>query len=301
MKKQLFVTLLAIVMLFPLQGAFARAKNDAAKKSLAGNITQNEHINAFRVDKIIGSGVINLEGEPIGTIDDLVIDIDTGNLVYAAIKSGGFMGIGKKLFAVPWQSLTAVPAEGIFIIDQSKAKLEKAASFDANNWPDVGDRRWRAGIYEFYRHHLLSSRNAANPATSPKQKIDLAYPTYPGYAPEPYPYPDVWQNRYGEMFDPKKMETISGEIVRVEFIDGLKLILYTDTKKPVLVALGPAEYFESQQKILKPGERVTVTGSRIIIDDTPFLIATKIKEGNEELRVRDDEGYPIWIGWKQIK
>jgi hypothetical protein len=44
-----------------------------------------------------------------------------------------------------------------------------------------------------------------------------------------------------------------------------------------------------------------VTGSRIILDDTPFLIATKIKEGNEELQVRDNEGHPIWVGWKQIK
>jgi len=301
MKKQLFVTLLAIVMLFPLQGAFAQSKNIAAKKSIVSIMPQGEHINAFRADKIIGSGVINLEGEHIGTIDDLVIDIDTGNLVYAAIQSGGFLGFGEKLFAVPWQSLTAVPAEGIFILDQSKAKLKKAASFDANHWPDVGDRKWRAGIYEFYRHHLPSSRNAVNPATAQKQKRNLIYPTYPGYRSEPYPYPAVWQNRYGDMFDPKKIETVSGEVVRVEFKEGVTLILYSDTKKPVLVALGPAGYFESQQKILKPGDRVTVTGSRIIVDDTPFLIATSIKEGKEELQVRDNEGHPIWIGWKQIK
>jgi len=301
MKKYLFVAFLAIVMLFPSGGIFAQAKSSSAKKDIVRSITENEHINAFRVDKIIGSGVINLEGEPIGTIDDLVIDIDDGSLVYAAIKTGGFLGFGEKRVAVPWQSLTAVPAEGIFIIDQSKAKLKKAESFDANNWPDVGDHKWRAGIHEFYRHHLSSSRNAVNPSTAQKQKRDLAYQPYPGYTPEPYPYPNVWRNRYREMFDPNKIETVSGEIVKVEFDEGLKLILYTDMKKPVLVALGPAGYFESQEKVLKIGDRVTVTGSRIIADETPFMIATKIKEGNEELQVRDNAGHPIWIGWKQIK
>jgi sporulation protein YlmC with PRC-barrel domain len=301
MKKNLFITLLAIVMLFPLQGAFAQAKNSSAKKDIVRNIPEDDHINAFRVDKIIGSGVINLEGEPIGTIDDLVIDIDTGNLLYAAIKSGGFLGFGEKLFAVPWQSLTTVPAEGIFIIDQSKAKLEKASSFDVNNWPDVGDRNWRAGIYEFYRHHRPSPRNAVPVTSTQTQKNHIGYQPFPGYTEQPYFYPSVWQNIYGEMFDPQKIETVTGKIVKVEFDKVMKLIVYTDTKKPVLVALGPTGYFESQENILKPGDKITVTGSRVVVDDTPFMIATKIKEGNEELQVRDNEGHPIWIGWKQSK
>jgi sporulation protein YlmC with PRC-barrel domain len=301
MKKYLLVSFLAIVMLFPLQGAFAQVKNSPAKKDIVRGIPENDHINAFRVDKIIGSGVINLDGEPIGTIDDLVIDIDDGSLVYAAIKTGGFLGFGGKLLAVPWKSLTAVPSEGIFIIDQSKAKLAKASSFDANNWPDVGDRNWRAGIYEFYRHHLPSPRNAVPATSTQKQKSHIGYRPYPGYTEQPDFYPSVWQNIYGKMFDPQKIETITGKIVRVEFDKVMKLIVYTDTKKPVLVALGPTGYFESQEKILKPGDKITVTGSGVVVDDTPFLIATKIKEGNKELQVRDNEGHPIWIGWKQSK
>jgi len=130
------------------------------------------------------------------------------------------------------------------------------------------------------------------------------YPGYQperGYATELHPYPGVWQNFYGEMFDPKKIETVSGEIVRVEYYEESRLIIYTDAKKPVLVALGPTGYLESQPNVLRPGNRVTVTGSRVIVDDTPLLVATKIKEGNEELRLRDNEGHPIWIGWQQIK
>jgi sporulation protein YlmC with PRC-barrel domain len=301
MKKYLFVTLLAIIMFFPPEGVLANAKNSPVLGSNTVSVPEGGHINAFRIDKIIGSAVMNLDGKRIGTINDLVIDIDTGNIMYAVLQFGGFMGFGDKLFAVPWNSLTTVPAEGIFIIDQSKAKLEKAPGFDKNNWPDVGDRTWGAGIYEFYRHHVPKHLASAAPETSPKQKIHRGYLPYREYANEPYPYPSVWQNIYGNLFNPKKIETVSGEIIRVEYYEEARLIIYTDAKKPVLVALGPTGYLDSQPTILRPGTKVTVTGSEAVVDDTPILIAEKIKEGNEELQLRDNEGNPMWIGWKQIK
>jgi sporulation protein YlmC with PRC-barrel domain len=301
MKKYLFVTLLAMVMLFPSQGVFAREKSSPTKMSLAGIPPEGGHLNAFRVDKIIGSKVINLEGQRVGTIDDLVIDIDTGTIGYAVLEFGGIMGFGDKLFAVPWQSLTSVPAEGIFIIDQSKAKLAKAPGFDKNDWPDVGDRSWGAGIYEFYRHQLPRPRIASAAAASRKPEGHRAYRPYPGYETELYPYSSVWQNFYGEIFDPAKIATISGKILKVEYGEGVRLIIYTDAKKPVLVALGPIGYFEGQKRVLKPGDKITVTGSSIIIDDTPLLIATKVRAGKEEMQLRDNQGHPVWMGWKQVQ
>jgi hypothetical protein len=67
------------------------------------------------------------------------------------------------------------------------------------------------------------------------------------------------------------------------------------------IFLGPTGYFESREKVSKPRNRLTVTGSTVVVNDTAFMIANTIKEGNEELQVRDNEGHPIWIGWKQIK
>lgn len=306
MKKYLFltlrvVTLLALVMSFPSAGAFGQVQNASAKNGIARSRPESKHINDFRVNNIIGSAVINLEGKRIGTISDLVIDIDTGNIKYAALEFGGFMGFDDKLFAVPWQSLTAVPAEGIFIIDQSEKKLEKAPGFDKNNWPDVNDKSWGAGIYEFYRHHLPFPVASATPATAEKQQLQNSYETYPSYETEPYPYSSIWGNIYEKLFNPNKIESVTGEILKVEVHDGLRLIIYSDAKKPVLVALGPDEYFEGQEKLLKPGVKISVTGSSVIIDDTPFLIATKIKGGNEELQIRDAKGHPVWMSWQKIE
>lgn len=301
MRKYLLASLLAMVMLFPVQGAWAQAKKSPPQGVIGNTIPESDHINAFRIDKIIGSAVMNLDGKTIGTIDDLVIDIDTGNIMYAVLEFGGFLGLGEKLFAVPWQSLTTVPAEGIFIIAQSKAKLEKAPGFDRNNWPDVGDRTWGAGIYEFYRHHVPKHLTAGAPETAPQEKIHQGYLPYRRHASKPYPYPSVWQNIYGDLFDAGKIETVAGEIVRIENYEETRLIIYTDEKKPVLVALGPTGYLESQPNVLHTGEKVTVTGSQVIVDDTPLLIATKISKGNEQLQLRDKQGNPMWFGWKKIK
>jgi sporulation protein YlmC with PRC-barrel domain len=301
MKKYLFVTLLTIVMFFPSGGAFAHVKNASVKNSIVPSTPANEHINAFRIDNIIGSGVINLEGKRIGTIRDLVINIDTGRIEYAALEFGGFMGFGDKLFAVPWQSLTAVPADGIFIIDQSEKRLKNAPGFDKNNWPDINDKSWGAGIYEFYRHHLPHHAQASmTPSTPVQQQVQNNSRAYPGYAVEPY-LSSAGANVYEKLFNPDKIESVTGEILKVEFNEGLRLVIYSDAKQPVLVALGPNEYFGGEEKLLRPGDKVTITGSRVIVDDTPFLIATKVKEGNEQLKIRDNEGHPLWMGWQKIK
>jgi sporulation protein YlmC with PRC-barrel domain len=51
------------------------------------------------VEKIIGSKVINMNGESIGKIENLVVDIDTGKILYAVLESGGFLGIGERAFS----------------------------------------------------------------------------------------------------------------------------------------------------------------------------------------------------------
>ena len=115
MKKHLIIILLAIVGLFLGMNGFAQEKSSKP--------TEGERINAFMVEKIIGSRVLNMKGENLGVIKDIVVDIDTGRILYAVLDFGGFLGIGSKLFPVPWKSLAALPSEGIFFLDRSKEQL----------------------------------------------------------------------------------------------------------------------------------------------------------------------------------
>jgi sporulation protein YlmC with PRC-barrel domain len=301
MKKHVFRSLWAMVLLFPAAGAWAQGQADSGAEKISARPAEQNRIRAFRARDIIGSRVINLDGQQVGTITNLVIDIDTGKIVYAALEFGGFLGLRDKLFAVPWQSLAAVPAEGVFILDQSKKTLQKAPGFPKDSWPDIGDKQWRTEIYQFYKREV-PSRGPYEVYRRPAEDESYPYPRhpdYPGYASTPYH--GIWRDLYGEMFNPQTIETVTGRVVRLEYRAGIKLMIFTDAKKPVVADLGPAGYFENQGRVLKPGNTVTLTGSMITVDDTPLMIATNIKEGNVELRLRDEDGYPVWLGWKKIK
>jgi len=300
MKKYLFLSLLVMILLFSSAAVLVQGQNETGDEETSARTAEEDRIRAFRAKDIIGSRVMNLEGQHIGTIANLVIDIDTGRILYAAIDFGGFLGFRDKLFAVPWQSLAAVPAEGLFILDQSKETLKKAPGFDRNNWPDIGDTQWNAGIYRFYNRQEPVRRPYTayrRPAVEGRQRKH--YPFYPDYPAARYP--GFGYDPYGKIFDPRTIETVTGKIVRIEYYDQIRLMIYTAEKKPVLVDLGPTEFIEGQGKVLKRGDRITVTGSLVTVEDTPLLIATTIQEGKEELQLRDNEGYPVWMGWKKIK
>ena len=149
MKRHLIIILLAMVGLFLGTNGFTQEKKGPGVGDKAAK-RRKITINAFMVEKIIGSKVINLKGETLGKIENLVVDIDTGRIVYAVLESGGFLGIGDKLFPVPWKSLAALPSEGIFFLNQSKEQMEKAPAFDRKNLPNMGDMRWGANVFKYY-------------------------------------------------------------------------------------------------------------------------------------------------------
>jgi hypothetical protein len=110
---------------------------------------------------------------------------------------------------------------------------------------------------------------------------------------------------YGRLYDPKTVETISGEVVKVERITPIKgmsygviLMVKTD-KETIPVHLGPAWYIENQDVKIEPKDKVEVTGSRVTFQGKPAIIAAQIRKGEEVLKLRDENGFPVWSGWRQ--
>jgi len=105
---------------------------------------------------INGDKVINMAGEHLGKIEDLMIDLENGRIAYAVLSFGGFLGFGNKLFAVPWEALSVRPHEHAFALDVSKEILEKAEGFGKEDWPvtceqlATSTRGWLANIYTCY-------------------------------------------------------------------------------------------------------------------------------------------------------
>lgn len=99
---------------------------------------------------LAGDAVKNSVGEDLGKVDEIMIDIPTGRVAYAVLSFGGFLRMGNKLFAVPWDVLTVDEDRKCFILEVDKAKLENAPGFDKDNWPDMADRTWGSRIYSYY-------------------------------------------------------------------------------------------------------------------------------------------------------
>ena len=99
---------------------------------------------------LVNTSVKNSEKQDIGTITDLMIDITHGQIAYAVLSFGGFMGLGDKLFAIPWQALTVNTTDETFMLNVSKEMLKKADGFDKDDWPDMADVQWNYNTHTFY-------------------------------------------------------------------------------------------------------------------------------------------------------
>jgi sporulation protein YlmC with PRC-barrel domain len=97
-----------------------------------------------------GSRVKNMDGEDLGKIEEIMVDLDYGNVAYAVLSFGGFLGMGNKLFAVPWHALKQSSEEHEFLLDVDKEILKKAPGFDPDHWPSFTDRGQGLTIYAHY-------------------------------------------------------------------------------------------------------------------------------------------------------
>ncbi len=302
MKRHLIIILLATVGLFLGTNGFTQEKKGPGAGEAASKTAEDQRINAFMAERIIGSKVINSKGETLGKIDNFVVDIDTGRIVYAILDSGGFLGIGEKLVPVPWVSLGALPSEGIFFLNESKEQMEKAPAFERKNLPDMGDIHWGADIFKYYGAPSGYVQEEL-PGYGSGEYYSPIYPISRGLGIHPAPGTG---DPYKKLFDPKTIKTISGQVIKIdqvpEFGFGLqmRLTVFIDKKEILPVYLGPAHYIVGpwQARHFKLGDKVTVTGSRVTLKDESLMIATTVNLGNEVLRLRDKNGIPGWIGWK---
>ena len=98
---------------------------------------------------IIGANVVNAQNEDLGKIEDLAMDTENGRVAYAVLSFGGFMGMGDKLFAVPWNAFRFT-ADNKLLLNANKEVLKNAPGFDKNTWPDFANRSWGDNVYKHY-------------------------------------------------------------------------------------------------------------------------------------------------------
>jgi sporulation protein YlmC with PRC-barrel domain len=94
--------------------------------------------------------VVNAAGEDLGKMADYMIDLKSGRIAYCVLSFGGFLGMGDKLFAVPWSALTLDMETKSFILNVDKERLKNAPGFEKDDWPDMGASEFGTRVHSFY-------------------------------------------------------------------------------------------------------------------------------------------------------
>jgi sporulation protein YlmC with PRC-barrel domain len=96
-------------------------------------------------DRVLGS-----DNQEIGKIKEIMLDVEGGRIAYAVMSSGGFLGIGDKLFAIPWGALTLDTSRKCFLLNVPSEQVKDAPGFNKDQWPSMADLGWATTVHEYY-------------------------------------------------------------------------------------------------------------------------------------------------------
>ncbi len=103
-----------------------------------------------KASTIIGTKVVDRAGENLGDIKEIVIDPGTGKVAYGVVSFGGFLGMGEKLFAIPFGAFSYNTSRSDYVLDVSKERLKAAPGFDSDHWPSMSDEKWNRDVSKYY-------------------------------------------------------------------------------------------------------------------------------------------------------
>lgn len=114
----------------------------------------NSPVERLAVTSIVGDKINNPEGEELGKIDNIMINLRSGEIEYAVLEFGSFLGVGGKLFAVPFRELRLDPDKKVFILNRDKEYLKQSPGFDKTHWPETNDHSYFENVRMYYGSYL---------------------------------------------------------------------------------------------------------------------------------------------------
>lgn len=99
---------------------------------------------------LIGNAVVNADGDELGEVKEIMLNVPAGRIEYAVLTFGGFLGFGEKLFAIPWPALILDTMNKRFVLNLSPETLRNAPGFDRGDWPDMANPQWADEMHAYY-------------------------------------------------------------------------------------------------------------------------------------------------------
>ncbi|WP_321924305.1 PRC-barrel domain-containing protein [Paraburkholderia guartelaensis] len=114
-----------------------------------------------------GNKVISADGEHVGKISDIMLDVRSGRVAYAVLAEGGFLGMGNTLHAIPWSALTLDTDEKCFRVDIQAQRIKDDPGFDKDHWPSMADSTWGTQMHDYYNRRPYWLGTAGLPGRDP--------------------------------------------------------------------------------------------------------------------------------------
>ncbi len=118
-----------------------------------------------------GNRVIGPREEDLGKIEDFIIDIKPGQIAYAILSFGGVLGVGDRLFAVPWNAMDLNTDKHAFVLNVEKDVLKSAPGFERDSWPDMSSMDWGERIYAYYGQKPYWPPRSEEPLTETTREV----------------------------------------------------------------------------------------------------------------------------------
>ncbi|MBB5458076.1 PRC-barrel domain-containing protein [Paraburkholderia sp. Cpub6] len=119
-----------------------------------------------------GNKVISSDGQDLGKISDIMLDVRSGRIAYAVLTEGAFLGIGGTLHAIPWRSLTLDTDRKCFQLDATAEQVKSSPGFDKDHWPAMADRAWGTSVHQFYHREPYWEATRSVVESDPATRVD---------------------------------------------------------------------------------------------------------------------------------
>jgi uncharacterized protein YrrD len=113
--------------------------------------TSTGHTSAIRAKKVIGTNVKDRGGQKIGEIEDIVLDKQSNNIMFAVVSFGGFLGLGEKYHPLPWASLDYDEKDDGYVVDVTEDQLRSAPAGSIEELTKNDGSTFRNRIYDYYK------------------------------------------------------------------------------------------------------------------------------------------------------
>jgi sporulation protein YlmC with PRC-barrel domain len=119
-----------------------------------------------------GNSVQSSDGHDVGSLKEIMLDVRSGRIAYAVLSSGGFLGIGDKLIAIPWSALTLDTDNRCFRLAATADQVRNSPGFDKDAWPSMADHVWATTVHQHYGREPYWTNDVSATGAIPPEGVD---------------------------------------------------------------------------------------------------------------------------------